>query len=832
MAGSPFDVFRRNQRQLMVVMTGLAMFAFIFLDSVSMQSGRLPRSLGVVLVAMLCAGGMWVIGSPRGKGNELALYGALVGGVIAFFGLRASGPVAVVESSIGAFTPEDLQRFAQRRSIANRFVSAISKGTRATFGPSDQEALLQRAILLHECQERGIQVTNDAVNEYLTSITDGKLSMADYQSVLKDLGLPESELFSILREELQAQMAFQMDLPAAKRSGMGPLETPLTYWKQYKMLQVRQTLDVAAVPVEPFVAKVPEPNDAELLQFFELHKKRPPTPTGEPGFLQERKVNLGYVAAEFESFEQRVSEPTDAEVAAYYEANKQRYPVLEIPDSMGITPDLQSPGDESPASALEPANTALPPAPAEAPAADATKSPPAPSLPENGEAAAKRELVIPVRTVSFSQKTDAAADAAAPAADENVKADAPAPEPTQSEAPVEPSPKSEAPTSEAPEAPKLDLPPAPGERMPPSPAASADAQEPKYRELDEGLKLEIRETMLKERAFEAMGNAIDRAYNRMAKLADEYLGILDEKEQAEKGQAITAALKAYAEQENLIYAETGLLTRKELRSSVDHMIGLAAEPSANPFQQGVTVDQRAFDNDTIFFPNRADSQVQDRRYAYWKLADVPPREPEFAEVKDKVVAEWKIAQARPLAERRAKDLAEKVSASKESMLDLLPKETVTGAADGDRLSVRTTPPFSWLTMPRNLPFQFNPMFSPPPQLSTVEGVEQAGRDFMKAVFEEIGAGQTGVAVNESKSVYYVVHVKDRDATPAAEGDNLGLKALQQQFLTEGRGGFEQGPYMYLGREQLMELVGSWRKGYEERYSIAWMQPASEAARPE
>ncbi len=827
MAGSPFAVFRRNQRQLMVVMTGLAMFAFIFLDSVSMQSGRLPRSLGVVLVAMLCAGGLWVIGSPRGKGNELALYGALVGGVIAFFGLRASGPLAVVESTIGKFTPDDMQQFNQRRSIANRFVNAVSKGARATFGSTDPESLLQRAILIHECQERGIEVSNDAVNEYITTITGGKLSMTDYQSILKDMGIPETELFTILREELQAQMAFQMDLPAAKQSGMGPLETPLTYWKQYKMLQVRQSLDVAAVPVEPFVAKVPEPNDTELLSFFERFKNQVPSPTGEPGFLQERKVNLAYVATDFEAFEKQVPEPTDAEVAAYYEANKQRYPVLEIPESMGISPDPQLPGDEAPASALEPFNTTPPPAPAEAPAGDASKTPPPPALPENGEAAAQRGAAIPLQQVSFTQKSEAAADSSPPAGAESPIAVAPTTAAPQPEAPADPAPK-----SDAPEVPKLEVPLAPGDGLPPSPGSATAPQEQKYRELDEGLKLEIRETMLKDRAFEAMGNAINRAYSRMTKLADEYLGMLDEQEQAEKAKTITAALKAYATEENLIYAETGLMTRTELKSSVEHMIGLAAEPAANPFQRAVTVEQRAFDNDATYFPNRADSQLQDRRYAYWKLEDVPPRVPEFAEVKDKVVAEWKLAQARPLAERRAQELAEKVSASKEPMLDILPKETVTGATDSVRLSVRTTAPFSWMSMPRNLPFQFNPMFTPPPQLSTVDGVEQPGREFMKAVFEELGPGQTGVAVNESKSIYYVAHVKQRDATPQAAGENLGLKALQQQFLTEGRGGFSQGPYMYLGREQLMELVNGWRKGYEQRYSIAWEQPVSVEARPE
>lgn len=832
MAGSPFDVFRRNQRQMMVLLTCMAMFAFVFLDSVSMQSGQLPRSLGVILVSMLCAGGLWVVGSPRGRGGELALYGALIGGVVAFFGLGTAGRASVAQTSLGSFDRDDLQRFAQRRSTANRFVAAATKDGRNGFGGTDNQSLVQRAILLKEAAKRGVKISNEGVTEYILKITNNKLSKPDYKDLLRNMGVPESELFSILREELAAKLVFEMDLPPALQDGTGPLSTPLTYWKQYKMLQVRQSLDVTAIPVEPFMAKVPEPNDAELQQFFSRYKNVLPDGLGAPGFLQNRKVNIAYVAADFEAFEKKVTEPTAEEVAAYYEANKQRYPVVDIPDSPEEMQDESA--DEAPASATEPLNTTEPPtlpgpegAPTPEAAAPAAAAPADPAKPAPEKAPAPSEArrtnkELTVQPVAFLQETPPAATTETPATEK------PAEPAATTEAPAAPTtPAPATPEATPPAATNPELPPAAAEPslgLPPSPGS---APEQKYRALDEGLKLEIRETILRERAFEAMGNAVEQAFNEMTTYSDEYLAVTEPAEQKSLLEKLTQRLKSYAKANNLAYVETGLVTQQQLMSSVSEPIGAATEPSANPFQPGPSVAQAVFDNDSILYPRRADSAFSDKRFAYWKLEDVPPRVPELAEVKEEVVTAWKQTMARPLAEKRAQALAELIQKSGKPMTEALSGQTVTGADDGEALSVRETPRFSWMSLPRNLPMQFNPMFMPPPQLSQVDGVVEPGKEFMETVFEKLGPDQTGVAVNEPKSIYYVVHVKQRDATPAADAENLGLKALQQQFMTEGRTGFESGPYMYFNREQLFELIDKWRKAYESRYEITWDTPLEE-----
>jgi hypothetical protein len=339
--------------------------------------------------------------------------------------------------------------------------------------------------------------------------------------------------------------------------------------------------------------------------------------------------------------------------------------------------------------------------------------------------------------------------------------------------------------------------------------------------------------MLRIRTFDAMGIAADQALAKMNKLADRYLEAVEPEAQKKIAAEITEALKAYAAENRLEYHETPPMTQNELFSSTSESIGAAIEPSPNPFQRGNAVAEEAFNGDTLYYPRRADGAT-DKRYVYWKTADQPPRTPEFKEVREKVVEAWKLDQARPRAKQRAEELAKLIQSSGKPPAEALSGQTVTGTTDSEAVTIRETPRFSWLNMPQSMPFQFNPMFSPPPQLSPVEGVEGAGQAFMKTVFEDLEVGDVGVAVNQNRSVFYVTRVKQRDAAPTQGEENLGLKALQQQFLITGRAsapgqfGFGQGPYFYLNRERLGSVFTEWRRQYEARYEVQWSTAAEEA----
>lgn len=766
---SPFEIFRRNQRQFMVLLTGLSMFAFVFLDAATSRSGNLPMSLGVLSVALICAGGLWVVGSPRGKGGEWAVYGAIVGAVVAFFGFRAQTNSAAYVTSVRSFSRNDLQYLQSRRVTANRFLYAATKNQFMTFGGTNDEQIVLRSIHLAEAQKLGISVSNDSVVSFIKKATAEKLSRPDYEKILRDLHLAESELFDILREEMTIDLYEQIDAPARQRFGNGMVQTPLAVWKEFQKLQVRQSMDTLAVPVAQFTSQVPEPKDSELVAYFEKYKSQRPGQTGTPGFVQDRQVQLAYVAAEFETFEKFAGEITDDDVTQFYTKNKERYRIFDIPDSPA---GPAFPGDDAPVDALQPSNVEAPKAP-EPPAGDAPakpESPPEPAKPEEGSSCGVDEAAAQDKPAEEAKKTE---------------------EPATSEKPAEETKPAADPV----------LPPAPG-----GATAEAKTEEPKYKPLDDALKAEIREAIMKERAFEKMGGAIERVMAEMTRLNDDYLR--GETPEARKtiGAEITKKLKAYADEHSLKYSETKPMTQSELLNAVDEPLAMSMQPSANPFQPGSSVPEIAFDDDLLFYPRTSDAFVRDKRFAYWKIADFPSKVPEFKDVKDKVLEAWKFEMARPLAEKRAKELADLVNTSKKPMKEALEGQTVNNLPDGPAIAVQKTGRFTWLNVPRNIPGQFDPRMSEP-QISFVNGVDRPDNEFMKVVFDQLEVGQAGIVPNQIRSAYYVAQVTERDGVAQGEDqDNIALKALQQQFLMEGRTGFFRPEYMALSRYPLMEIL--------------------------
>ncbi len=817
MNGSPFAVFRRNQRQLMVVVTGLAMFSFVFLDAATSRSGQLPMSLGVLSVALICAGGMWVVGAPRAKGGEWALYGAIVGGVIAFFGIRAQSNAPIITTNMGSFSRSELQRLQGRRNLANNFMAEASKNRFNIFGGTNEQQIVMRSLHLAEAKKYGISVNDEAVNDYIKKVTQEKLSRPDYEKVLRDLHVGESDLFDILKEELAIQLFQQMDFPPQQRFGQGTVQTPLSLWKQFQMLQVRESLDTVAVPVSQFVSQVPEPKNSELIAFFDKFKDKRPGQNGSPGFVQERKVQLGYVAADFETFEKLVGEVTDEQVAEYYTKNKERYRVFEVPDS----PSGPAFGDDAPANALQPANVEAPkaepekeaPATPDNPAAENkeekgtdSKQPPAPAKPEDGAAE------------SQCGAEDKPAGEDKPAEDKPAAESKPADEKSAETKPEDAKPVDNKPAEpEAPAKPgagDITLPPAPGGNPEVPPAAP-----PKYRELDDTLKGEIHETILKERAFEKMGVVIEKALAAMSTLNDEYLRAEKPEDRKAAGEAITKKLKAFAEEHGLKYAETKPMTQSELLNAVDEPIAMSMQPSPNQFQPGSSVPEIAFEDDLLFYPRSADAFVRDKRFAYWKIADFPSKVPEFKEVEAQVVEAWKFEVARPMAEKRARELADLINVTKKPMSEALAGQTVNNLPDGPATTVHHTSRFTWLNVPRNIPMQFQQQM-PEPQISVIDGVDRPDNEFMKTIFEDLTVGQAGIAPNQIRSAYYVVQVKDRDGVAEKpEDDNLALKSLQQQFLMDGRTGFFNPAYMALARYPQNEIISHWQSKLKERYNL-------------
>jgi hypothetical protein len=906
MRNSPFAVFRRNQRELMVALTVLAMFAFVFLDSLNYQNGPVSPLTGAMVIALLFAGGLWAIGSRRGRGGEFALWGAVLGAVVGFFGFRAGSMGPVIRTSLVSFDRTELQNQMQRRSLANQFVSRAGPGRARMFGGTDDRSLVIRGLLLRDAKRMGISITDEGINQYLKTLVDDTLTTSQYEKMLRDLGISEATLYDVLREELEALTALRMSIPprARQRDGSSGIETPLEYWKSFQRLEVKQQLSTVAVPVSQFLASVPEPKDNEIQQFFDLYKGKLPGADGTPGFLQERTVQLAYLAAEFESFEKLVPEPTDLEVEAYYNTNQDRYRVPLIPDSPAPTseapllPDFES--EEAPVSADQPSNVTPPaleapaspdgsPAPAsegnapaaadgtqppaiEAPSAPETKKPetPQPDAPKPDPAASSTgtdggDGELQVALADDAEAGDAAkepSEAAEPPAAASPAQDAVAVDAEQKADPAAPQtpaePASSPPVTDA-AAPSAGSESSGSESLPPSPKPASKPLSPvltpelpmlpdlpgsapvatELRPLDDALRAEIRETMLRERTLARMADVVNRGLDEMTRLSNDYVLAETDAAKASVATKISETLKTYAKENGLIYRETKAMTQRELLTSTDEAIGAAMEPIGGEAgaSRGNPVYLDAFSTDAVFFAKRVDAPRNDLRYAYWKIADNRPSVPELKTVRQAVVDAWKLEQARPLAAKRAEQLADLARKANAPMAESLAGQTLTGEPDSPAVAVRETPAFSWLSIPRNVPpFGLTPD-ALIPKLSTVDGVFEPGAEFMETVFEKIPNGGFGVALNQPRSEYYVVQVRNRQAGAAPGADELEWKAVQQNFMQAGRESLfnSMNPFrpdfslnyalLSLSAEEQMALERRWQETFERQYAIEW--PVSE-----
>lgn len=365
---SPFQVFRKHQKILIVVLTGLAMFAFVLLGSLRNVSS-VPPSLSVVVGAVLLGGAFWIFGLQGGKGKqaEYGLSGAVLGAAIGLAIMWASRPKPVVVTSVGKISSEELREIVDRRNLAIRFMqrafsSSVPQPPRPTIArdqlmgiiqsnpqlasapfvqnifqqyqaidqwrqlqyeatfplqpielsrrermTTEQDAVL-RFLLLKEAKDLGVEVSNEAVNAYIKRVTNDKMSQGIFNNVRNDLQVSKAKLYDVLKEEIAAQIVLRLERPEQLR-----IVTPGEYWEQYRKLNIREKLEFVPLDVKDFIPQVPAPSDQELREHFEKYKRRTPTSlvSAQPAFGLPERIQLAYFKADYEAVKNDVLKRLD-----------------------------------------------------------------------------------------------------------------------------------------------------------------------------------------------------------------------------------------------------------------------------------------------------------------------------------------------------------------------------------------------------------------------------------------------------------------------------------------------------------------------------------------
>ncbi|QDT38515.1 hypothetical protein [Stratiformator vulcanicus] len=891
---SPFDIFRKNTKTLMVPLIGLSMFAFVVFGFSD------PSTIGnmMPLVAALMLGAaLWFLSGKSGwEGAAIGTVGAILGASIGIFMPYLNPGQVVASTNAGSLTFNEMDRLGRQRSLANAFLisaqrQAIEESgeeprTRMQqFGEPTPDAMLNHFLLTKEAERLGIQVDDRAVLDFIKEATQNDLTSDGYRKALKATRAAESEVFDALRSELRARWAAYVLSPSVS-------PTPGELWTLFKRANVRESLAIAELPAAAFRDDVPEPTEEELRQFFEQYRAARPGQLGpgEPGFRQDRKVQLVYLEADYLTALDQVEAPTEKEVKAFYEENKEtlfRNPAFGREES-DLLKDLTIPSLDGPA--FDPFGTGGTGSGSDtvtAPPAEAGR--PAEAEEQTGQDAAEESTETPessegAPSSSESDETDSgeadpsdaasgdgeSGDGESPEADEEAgdaeESDAQSSLPLQSFngfAFLQDDPDSaeplEADTGEEPASADE------GSDENTSDEESGDEKSdeekgdesgsemkiepkdvPKFRELNEELREEIRKSLKRERAFEVLDEKIEAAEKQMKAItdntfADVSIGELDAEDPDVKAAAKEAwdqaareavrKLREYATEQNLNFATTKLVTFRDLVESEEYPIGLAVDPQSqsDPFGRNLNnVATQVFQDRPdggvrILITQVAEDPTEGSRFAFWKLDDRDAYVPDYDEegIVEQVTEAWYAVKSSELARERAEAVAEAARESgKESLEEALATDsgpmTVTGDKEGEALTVRTTPPFTWLRQSTAPTFGLNlPVLEP----SQVPGLEPVGPDFMDTVFEELGDGEIGSAPSLDRSTYYVVKVLDR--SPNNAGD---MEALRQEFMNENFFQF-MSPYAGILRSERQNLMVRWQADLAEKYDVQWNEAA-------
>ncbi|MCA8999981.1 MAG: hypothetical protein KDA80_23495 [Planctomycetaceae bacterium] len=900
---SPFAIFRKHQRVLMVVVTGFAMISFVLLGAVQ-DPRQMPTTLVILFLAAMAGGIAWMAGLRSGKASEYGLTGVLIGAILGLGVAFSTREAAAVQMDGGNLSVAEVSDLRRQRYLANQFIqAAVSRSAGQTnnpfltyfamqqfgFGFSSQDSITTTDVvfgeaLRREADEMGLTIPEDVAWSYIKEATGERLTAEQFTEIRKQLQVSEAELIDALREEIKAKKTFEL------MYGRN-FATPETYWDYHRQLNVNASAELVRIPVSAFVADGAEPSEAELQELFAMYRSNVPgfTPEGRrdegrPGFAQPRRLQIGYLEAVYDAIEPLVDEPTEEEIQAEYE---QRYlksipdamdlpPSLELPPSLNLpldAPELPLPGatekmENAPAPGTppgEPGREPQLPLPGETPEqpeaapsndsapkesnkeekpADETPSEDVPKDDKSSSSVLKLENLQFVAFQDDPAETDADAPAAdspqeekptaeekpEPKADAEAPAEQPAPKESAEEKPATPEKPEDGstPPSDATEKPVSDDKPSTEGK----PAEDSDTEKPSDKDkaaesteemdvppapksdvppLDDALKAEIKEDLLRRKVQEEIRNRATKAYEFLSTIGYN-VQLLPEDDGYLTREEATKKIEEYAEKNGLEYVVTPMLSQTELRDSEDYAIGRAFTSLGSPQLVSQSLFQTAVTD--LYRVGQADSFGTGSGFAYWKLADKPAYIPETLEdgdyVKDQVIEVWKQTQAAPKAEERAKKLAEKVQQSDKPMAEVLSDETVTGAEDSLFLTIRDTGTFSW--MQRSSAPPTNMMQTPQVRQSVVSGADDAGTRFFQTVFNQLEEGGAGVAPNDDNSAYYVIRLKDKNPDPSSEEE---YKQLRQNFIDSGM----PPTFAQMANEEIRQHSINWVERIFEKYNV-------------
>lgn len=677
--------------------------------------------------------------------------------------------------------------------------------------PVSESSVIDQLLIQQKAAELGVVVSDKTINQFLRRVTMDVVTDDQMRELLRSMNLTQGRLFDGLRGQLAA--GFMETLINDPIDSLPPAQR----WELFRRLRQTATAEVLPVKVEDFMGQVPEPTTAELQALFEEYKDKPAHPgSPDPGFYQQVTAQFQYAKADFETL-MKVAEAsvTEAEIAEFYEKNKQLIPYtdadppVEEEEKSEAKPTTDEPTTESPAgddAADENKPSETPPAegtpdeePATPPASESDTNATEPDAqPAGAEPAADEPSQQPQASLRTTPASAAEETLHGHAGDDLLLA--------QADTAADPRV-----TSIGDSGPLLGgtahgdaiATPAPltfDEQMDALaeqwslPTDLRGGPRPEFEPLWK-VEKRIRQQLAFQRVFKESETQFTQLRDQMTAFYDEHYEEFQKFNEALRDGTelpkppkfdMEAAVKAFP---GLTAHLSPLLTAEEMQFQTD--IGKSAVEQ-QPFRTF------AYQSLRPFFVRQSQDSLGNL-YLFWKVNETKEYIPTFEQAREKVLHAWKLREARKLALARAEELANRARTEKKSL-----KETFAGDAG---LEVTNTGPFSWLTY-GSVPAGMSP--NQPPRISQVQGVESAGADFMRTVFQ-LEPSEIGVALNYPESIAYVVQL---------ETSSPSETVLRETFMVEN---FSR--YSMAAQFDRQELFQAWAKQLTDEAGLDWERMA-------
>ncbi len=308
---------------------------------------------------------------------------------------------------------------------------------------------------------------------------------------------------------------------------------------------------------------------------------------------------------------------------------------------------------------------------------------------------------------------------------------------------------------------------------------------------------------------------VQTVFNGLSEQMDKYR---DQKNEYEFGTAAKKAGKTapkpldfdkLAKEHGITAGKTGLVAAWQAGDTEvgnAYKVDYIADDQGNPpARWGAIISQYAFHSMAKLRPEMAvDPMGND--YLVWKTEDAREEVPKFEDqgVREEVLRAWKMIDARKLALKEAESLA--ALARKDS------KPLALVFAGRPKLHVLTPPPFTWMTGG-----SVSMSYSQRAVVSNVEGINYAGDEFMRTVFD-LEPGQVGAAMNAPETTAYVVQLNALYPS---------FKVLWNQFTA-----VDFRTYQSVGQGDRNRMVAAWLKEIKTDADFKWTKEHTELMKKE